>query len=73
VGNLLYVSGHVAINSDGSLIKGKLGKDISDEDGKQRRGRRDLPFFVPSKNILEILKNKKSGETFGNGELHTRI
>lgn len=34
VGNLLYVSGHVAINSDGSLIKGKLGKDISDEQGK---------------------------------------
>jgi len=32
--NLLYVSGHVALNSDGSLIKGKLGKDISDEDGK---------------------------------------
>jgi enamine deaminase RidA (YjgF/YER057c/UK114 family) len=34
VDNLLYVSGHVALNSDGSLIKGKLGKDISDEDGK---------------------------------------
>lgn len=34
VGDLLYVSGHVAINSDGSLIKGKLGKDISDEEGK---------------------------------------
>jgi enamine deaminase RidA (YjgF/YER057c/UK114 family) len=34
VGDLLYVSGHVSINSDGSLIKGKLGKDISDEDGK---------------------------------------
>ena len=34
VGDLLYVSGHVSINNDGSLIKGKLGKDISDEDGK---------------------------------------
>ena len=34
VGDLLYVSGHVSINSDGSLIKGKLGKDISDEEGK---------------------------------------
>ena len=26
VGDLLYVSGHVSIYSDGSLIKGKLGK-----------------------------------------------
>ncbi len=34
VGGLLYISGHVSINSDGSLIKGKLGKDISDEDGR---------------------------------------
>lgn len=34
VGSLLYVSGHVSINSDGSMIRGKLGKDISDEDGK---------------------------------------
>ena len=34
VGNVVYVSGHVSINSDGSLIKGKLGKDISDEEGK---------------------------------------
>lgn len=34
VGNLLYVSGHVSVNDDGGYIKGKLGKDISDEDGK---------------------------------------
>lgn len=33
VETLLYVSGHVSTNSDGSLIKGKLGKDISDDEG----------------------------------------
>jgi enamine deaminase RidA (YjgF/YER057c/UK114 family) len=33
VGNHIYVSGHVSINSDGSFIKGKLGKDLSDEEG----------------------------------------
>jgi len=33
-GGLLYVSGHVSVNSDGSYIKGKLGMDISDEEGK---------------------------------------
>ena len=34
-GNKLYVSGHVSLNTDGSYITGKLGKDISDEDGKR--------------------------------------
>ena len=33
IGNLLYVSGHVSVNADGSSITGKLGKDISDEQG----------------------------------------
>jgi enamine deaminase RidA (YjgF/YER057c/UK114 family) len=33
-GNLLYVSGHVSIGDDGSSIKGKLGKDLSDDEGK---------------------------------------
>ncbi|HEY1871731.1 MAG TPA: RidA family protein [Chitinophagaceae bacterium] len=34
VDKLLYVSGHVSVNNDGSYIKGKLGKDISDEVGR---------------------------------------
>jgi len=34
VGNLLYVSGHVSINSDGTSITGKVGKDLSDHEGK---------------------------------------
>ena len=34
VGTLLYVSGHVSINSDGSSITGKVGKDLSGDDGK---------------------------------------
>jgi enamine deaminase RidA (YjgF/YER057c/UK114 family) len=34
VGNLLYVSGHVSINSDGSSITGKVGQDLSDDEGK---------------------------------------
>lgn len=33
-GNHLYVSGHVSINTDGSFITGKLGADLSDENGK---------------------------------------
>ena len=33
-GNLLYVSGHISVNSNGSYLTGKLGKNMSDEDGK---------------------------------------
>ena len=29
VGNLLYVSGQISINSNGELIKGKVGKDLT--------------------------------------------
>ncbi len=34
VGNLVYVSGHVSIAGDGSLIVGKVGADLSTEEGK---------------------------------------
>ena len=34
VENLLYVSGHVSVKTDGTSITGKLGKDLSDEEGR---------------------------------------
>jgi len=34
VGNLLYVSGHGPVRSDGTLIKGKLGADLDKDEGK---------------------------------------
>jgi enamine deaminase RidA (YjgF/YER057c/UK114 family) len=34
VGNLLYVSGHISVNPDGSFITGKVGSDVNDEDAK---------------------------------------
>jgi len=33
-GKNLYVSGHISVNTDGSSITGKLGKDLSEERGK---------------------------------------
>ena len=33
IGNLLFISGQISINSNGELIKGKIGKDLSLEDG----------------------------------------
>ena len=32
VGNLLYVSGQVSINSNGELIKGKVGRDLTTDE-----------------------------------------
>lgn len=34
VGNLVYVSGHLPVNTDGTLQRGKIGKDIDMESGK---------------------------------------
>ena len=33
VGKLLFISGQISINEKGELIKGKVGKDLSTEDG----------------------------------------
>jgi len=33
-GNHLYVSGHISVNTDGSAITGKLGKDLDEDQGK---------------------------------------
>ena len=33
VGKLLYISGQISINENGELIKGKIGKELSIEDG----------------------------------------
>src|SRR3954469_1679428 len=35
VGNLVYVSGHGPVNTDSSLIKGRIGKGMDQEEGKQ--------------------------------------
>ena len=35
VNNLLYISGQLPISSDGKIIKGKIGKDLTLEDGQK--------------------------------------
>ena len=35
IGNLLYISGQLPIDADGTIIKGKIGKDLTIEDGKK--------------------------------------
>ena len=33
IGKLLFISGQISISSTGELIKGKVGKDLSTEEG----------------------------------------
>ena len=35
INNLLYISGQLPISSDGKLLKGKIGKDLSLKDGQK--------------------------------------
>ena len=35
IGNLLFISGQLPINNDGKILKGKVGKDLTLEDGQK--------------------------------------
>ena len=35
IGNLLFISGQLPISTDGKIIKGKIGKDLTLEDGQK--------------------------------------
>ena len=35
IGNLLFISGQLPISSDGKILKGKIGKDLTLEDGQK--------------------------------------
>ena len=45
VGNLLYISGQISINDKGDLIKGKVGKDLSVDQGYEAAKRCGLAII----------------------------
>ena len=45
VGNLLYISGQISVDSKGNLIKGKLGKDLTIEQGYEAAKRCGLAII----------------------------
>ena len=49
IGNLLFVSGQISINEEGKLIKGKVGKDLSIEDGYEAAKRCGLSIVAQAK------------------------
>ena len=49
VGNLLYISGQISISQNGELIKGKVGKDLSVDDGYKAAERCGLSIISQAK------------------------
>ncbi len=59
VGDMLYVSGHISVNTDGSPITGKLGNDLSDEEGRIAARQCGLAILASIKNQPGGLDNVK--------------
>ena len=53
VGNLLYVSGQVSINSNGELIKGKVGKDLTTNEAYEAAERCGISIISQVKKACE--------------------
>ena len=49
VGSLLYISGQISISESGELIKGKVGKDLSVDDGYKAAERCGLSIISQAK------------------------
>jgi len=58
VGNLLYVSGQISINSNGELIKGKVGKDLTTDDAYKAAERCGLSIIAQVKLACEEIFQK---------------
>ena len=50
VGKLLFVSGQISINESGELIKGKIGQELTTEDGYNAAKRCGLSIISQAKN-----------------------
>jgi len=59
VDRLVYVSGHGPIKSDGSLMKGRVGKDMDLEEGKKAARQVGLAILSTLKSNLENLNRIK--------------
>ena len=52
VGKLLYISGQISMDASGNLIKGKLGKDLTTEEGYKAAVRCALSIISQAKKHL---------------------
>lgn len=59
IGNQLYLSGHGTVKSDGTLIIGQIGKDLSPEEGKLAARQVGLAMLATIKSNLGSLNKVK--------------
>ena len=59
-GNKIYISGQLPINKDGNMIKGKIGNELTEEDGKKAALLCMLNSIGHLKNAVENLDKVKS-------------
>ena len=52
-GKLLYISGQISISASGELIKGKIGKDLTTEDGYKAAERCGLSIIAQAKKACD--------------------
>ena len=57
-GNFLFISGQISMDEKGNLIKGKLGNDLSTEDGYKAAQRCALSIVAQANKILKNDLNK---------------
>lgn len=66
VGNFVYVSGHGPLLPDGSLIRGRVGEDISAEEGKKAAEQVGLTILATLKaNLGSFAKIKRVIKVLG--------
>jgi enamine deaminase RidA (YjgF/YER057c/UK114 family) len=66
VGSLLYVSGQGPLKSDGTLIKGRVGKDLTADEGKLAARQVGLAMLSSIKaNIGDLNRIKRLVKTLG--------
>ena len=53
VGKLLYISGQISINENGELIKGKIGQELTTEEGYNAAKRCGLSIISQVKNACD--------------------
>jgi enamine deaminase RidA (YjgF/YER057c/UK114 family) len=53
VGNLLYISGQISMNSKGELIKGKVGKDLNTDEAYKAAERCGLSIVAQVKKACD--------------------
>lgn len=66
IGNMAYVSGHGPLLGDGSLITGRVGNDLSVEEGKAAAFRTGVGILVTLRDQLDSLNRvKRLVKSFG--------